>query len=206
MTHSVKWHTKIHAYILEMRCDDTQLSQRKPFSPWWDNKNTNVSSAELLLGAGKRLQNKGWAGEGWGEREERGGRKRMYRQRSSGVSSMALVLCKKKREIEQINSDHQIGPISFSSPCPHGLKLKGDADGATQTHMDYAHMVPVLSSGQDWSKYWWIFWISWLSLWWCDNSNNKVTFLLSHASILKSQKIQNTNKAKQFSADVFKQS
>lgn len=71
----------------------------------------------------------------------------MYPQRSCGVSNMALVLCKKKRETEQINSDHQIPPISFSSPCPHGLKLKGDADGATQTHMDYARIVPVPSSG-----------------------------------------------------------
>lgn len=57
---------------------------------------------------------------------------------------MALVPRKKKREIEQINSDHQIPPVSSSSPCPHGLKLKGDADGATQTHMDNAHMAPVL--------------------------------------------------------------
>lgn len=70
----------------------------------------------------------------------------MYPQRSCGVSNMALVLCKKKRGIEQINKDHQIPPISFGSPCPHELKLKGDADGATQTHMDYAHMAPVLQS------------------------------------------------------------
>lgn len=67
----------------------------------------------------------------------------MYPQRSCGVSNMALVPCKKKREIEQINSDGQIPPIFSSSPCPHGLKLSRDADGATQTHMDHAHMVPV---------------------------------------------------------------
>lgn len=169
-------HKNALSCLRELWCDDTQPSERNLLSMRWNNKNTNVSSAELLLGAGKRLQNKGWAGVGWGEREERGGRKRMYPQRSCGVSNMALVLCKKKSKIEQINSDHQIPPISFSSPCPHGLKLKGDADGATQTHMDYAHMVPVLPSGWAWSKCWWIFWISWLSLWWCDNKNNKTTF------------------------------
>lgn len=67
----------------------------------------------------------------------------MYPQRSCGVSNMALVPCKKKREIEQINSDGQIPPIFSGSPCPHGLKLSRDADGATQTHMDHPHMVPV---------------------------------------------------------------
>lgn len=58
-----------------------------------------------------------------GKKEEE--EKRMYPQRSCGVSNMALVLCKKKRETEQINSDHQIPPISSSSPCPRGLKLTG---------------------------------------------------------------------------------
>lgn len=88
--------------------------------------NTNVSSAEWLLGAGKRLQIEGRAGVGRGEREERGGRTRMYPQCSRRVSNMALVLCKKKRETEQINSDHQIPPTSPQTPpLPTRIKAEG---------------------------------------------------------------------------------
>lgn len=91
-----------------------------------------MSPAESLLGAGKRLQIEGWwgvVGGGWGEREERGGRRRMYPQCSCGVSNMALVPCKKERE----RANKQ-----WPSDSAHLLQLP------LPTHMDYAHMVPVL--------------------------------------------------------------
>lgn len=69
----IQWNNtqKIHVYVLEIWCDDTQ--PRKLLSMRRSNRNTNISSAESLLGAGRRLQNKGLAGGGlrWKGRKRR---------------------------------------------------------------------------------------------------------------------------------------
>lgn len=138
----------------------------------------------------------------------------MYPQRSCGVSNMALVLCKEKRGIEQINKDHQIPPVSLGSPCPHGLKLEGDADGAAQTHMDDAHMAPVFTIHclQETTHAANIGGHFEFPDCRCGAAITAITkgpfffFFLSHVSILKSQKkkkITNANKSKNSSALMF---
>lgn len=101
-----------------------------------------LSSMESLRGAGKRWENEELGLGGWGEREERG-RRRMYPQPSCSVSNMALVPLRKKREIEQINTDHQIPPISFTSP-PTWIKAQGGCGWGLHTYINTyvcAHMV-----------------------------------------------------------------
>lgn len=67
----------------------------------------------------------------------------MYPQPSCSVSNMALVPLRKKREIEQINTDHQIPPISFTSP-PTWIKAQGGCGWGLHTYINTyvcAHMV-----------------------------------------------------------------
>lgn len=61
----------------------------------------------------------------------------MYPQPSCSVSNMALVPLRKKRETEQINTDHhQIPPISFVHPRPHGLRLDGGGGGGSHRYIN----------------------------------------------------------------------
>lgn len=90
--------------------------------PAWLNINTTFP---LLNGILMRCRRERGDGGWWwdrGMRRWRGGR-RMYPQPSCGVSNMALVPLRKKREIEQINTDHQIPAISFTSP-PAWIKVQ----------------------------------------------------------------------------------
>lgn len=103
---------------------------------------------EFLWGAGKR-----WEFGGGLQKEGMvrwTGRRRMYPQPSCSVSNMVLVPLRKKREIEQINTDHEIPPISFTSlhPRPHGLRFRGMRMGSEYTHtLTHTHK-------HTWSHFW----------------------------------------------------